>query len=196
MMNRRALYLLGACVSVFAASLAGTIVARSQPTTEEKPRFDSPLGRWLELDQKTAEEIEALDPRFAEERKSLQDELADARAALATLLEDENVTNERIRGRIEDCIAKHNALERRVAQYLLTVRDHLTLAQQKRLFRLCAEGVRKGRGHGWGRRAGQDGGGGGRCETCGRGGGGGERCECCGRGGGRGRGHGDKHDDG
>ncbi len=165
MKNRKALYLMGSCVAVFAASLAGTIVARSQPATEEKPRFESPLARWLELDQKTAEEIEDLNPRFAKERKSLQAELADARSVLATLLEDENVTNERIRGQIEDCIAKHNALERRVAHYLLTVRDHLTPAQQKRLFRLCAEGVRKGRGHGWGR----GGGGGGRCECCGRG---------------------------
>ena len=194
MMNRKALYLLGSCAAVFAASLAGTIAARSQPSSEQKPGFGSPLARWLDLDKKTAEEIESLDPGFAGERKSLQEELVDARSALATLLEDENVTNERIRGQIEDCIAKHNALERRVAQYLLTVRDHLTPDQQKRLFRLCAEGVRKGRGHGWGRGGGR---GGGRCETCGRGGGGGgERCECCGRGGGGGRDHGDKHDDG
>ncbi len=181
MKNRKALYLLGSCVAVFAASLAGTIAARSQPSSEQKPRFGSPLARWLDLDKKTAEKIESLDPGFAGERKSLQEELAGARSALATLLEDENVTNERIRGQIEDCIAKHNALERRVAQYLLTVRDHLTLGQQKKLFRLCAEGVRKGRGHGWGRRGG---------------GGSGGRCECCGRGGGRGRGHGGERDDG
>lgn len=192
MKNRKALYLMGFCVAVFAASLAGTIVARSQPASELKPRFGSPLVRWLDLDKKTAEEIESLDPGFAGERKSLQEELAEARSALATLLEDENVTNERIRGQIEYCIAKHNMLERRVAQYLLTVRDHLTPAQQKRLFRLCAEGVRKGRGRGWGRAGG---GGGGRCETCGRGGGGGERCACCGRGGGGERGHGREHDD-
>ena len=180
MMNRKALYLLGACVGVFAASLAGTIVARSQPATEERPRFGSPLARWLDLDKKTAEKIESLDPGFAGERKSLQEELAGARSALATLLEDEKVTNEQIREQVENCIAKHNALERRVAQYLLTVRDHLTPGQQKKLFRLCAEGVRKGRGHGWGRGAGRGGG----------------RCECCGRGGGRGRDHGGERDGG
>ena len=179
-MNRKALYLLGSCVAVFAASLTGTIVARSQPSSEEKPWRGSPLTRWLDLDEDTAKEIEGLDPRFAEERKSLQAELAGARSALASLLEEENVTNERIRGQIEDCITKHNVLERRVAQYLLTVRDHLTPAQQKKLFRLCAEGVRKGRGHGWGRGGGRGGG----------------QCECCGRGGGRGRGHGGGHDGG
>ncbi len=183
MKNRKALYLLGSCAAVFAASLAGTIAVRSQPTSEQKPRFDSPLARWLDLDREPAKEIENLDSGFAGERKSLQDELADARSALAKLLEDENVTNERIREQVENCIAKHNALERRVARYLLTVRDHLTPGQQKKLFRLCAEGVRKGRGHGWGR-------------GVGRSGGGGDRCECCGRGGGRGHDHGGKRDDG
>ncbi len=183
MMNKKASYVLCVCVVVFAASLAGTIVARSQPSSEEKPRLDSPLARWLDLDTETAEGIESLDPGFAGERKSLQGELSDARSALATLLEDEDVTNEAIQEQIEACIAKHNALERRVAQYLLTVRDHLTPAQQKKLFRLCAEGVRKGRGHRWGREAGRG---------AGRGGG---RCECCGRGGGQGRGRGQGHDE-
>lgn len=178
MMNRKALYLLGSCVAVFAASLAGTMAARSQPSFEEKPCLGSPLARWLDLDEDAAKEIELLDPRFAEELKSLQEELTGARSALAALLEDENATNDRIRGQIEVCITKHNALERRVALYLLTVRDHLTPGQQKKLFRLCAEGVRKGRGHGWGRAAGRGGG----------------RCERCGRGGGNGRGHGGEHD--
>ena len=184
MMTRKALYLLALCVAVFAASLAGTMAARSQPSSEGKPRLASPIARWLDLDKETAEGIEGLDPLFAGERKALQGELADARSALAALLEDENVTNERIREQVEDCIARHNALERRVADYLLTVRDHLTPGQQKKLFRLCAEGVRKGRGHGWGRGGGR---GGGRCECCGRG---------EGRGRGRGRGYGGEHDDG
>jgi len=163
MMNKKTLYLLGSCVAVFAASLAGTIVARSQPSSEKKPCVGSPLARWLNLDRKTAEEIESHDPQFTEDLKSLQRELASARSTLATLLENENSTNEQIQGQVEKCIAKHNAQERRVAQYLLTVRDHLTSGQQRKLFRLCAEGVRKGRGHGWGRR-------GGKCEFCGRGG--------------------------
>ncbi len=192
-MNRKGLYLLVFCVAVFAASFAGTIAARSQPSSEEKPRLGSPLAAWLDLDKKTAAEIESLDPQFSEELKLLQQGLADARSALATLLEDEDVTNDRIREQVEKCIAVHNAMERRVADYLLAVRDHLTSAQQKKLFRLCAEGVRKGRGHGWGRKHDRGGEGGGRCKTCGRGGGG-KRCESCGRGGGGGRGHDGEHD--
>ncbi|MGB2986880.1 MAG: hypothetical protein WBE26_13495 [Phycisphaerae bacterium] len=183
MRTRRTLYILGFCIAIFAVSLVGTIVARSQPPSEEEACVGSPLARWLDLDKKTADEIGSHDPQFSEDLKSLQRELAGARSALATLLEDENATNERIRGQVENCIAKHNAQERRVAQYLLTVRDHLTPVQQKKLFRLCAEGVRKGRGHGWGRRADHASGGGG-------------RCECCGRGGGGGRGHGGERDDG
>ncbi len=194
MRNRKPLYLLAFCITVFAASLAGTIVARSQPSSQARTRLGSPLARWLDLDVTTSKQIEELDPRFAEDLKSCQKELTIARSSLAALLEDETAPNDRIRGQIEDCIAKHNALERRVAQYLLTVRNHLTPDQQKKLFRLCAQGVRKGRGNGWGRANHAEGDGAGKCKTCGRGGGGGKRCESCGRGGGGG-GHGGDHDD-
>ncbi len=175
MMKRRTPYLLILCVIVFAVSFAGTILARSQTSSEARPHAGSPLERWLDLDKKTTEGIESHDPQFAEDLKSLQQELAATRSLLAEMLEDDQATGGQIREQVENCITRNNALERRVAQYLLTVRDHLTASQQKKLFRLCAEGVRKGRGRGWGRGAG-------------RSSGGGERCECCGRGGGRGRG--------
>lgn len=178
MTNRKSLYLLVLCAAVFAASFWGTLAARSQTSSEGEPYVASPLARWLELDKSTDEEIERHDPQFAEERAALQQELAEARSTLAKLLESDGVTDEQIRQQVETCIAVHNRLERRVADYLLAVRDHLTPAQQKKLFRLCAEGVRKGRGRGWGRGAGR---------------GGGERCECCGRGGGRGRGRAHDH---
>lgn len=181
MTMQKTLSFLVLCVAVFAASFAGTMIARSQPTPQGRHSRGSPLARWLDLSDENAANIEQLDPNFEEERRSLQEALATARSALAELLEDAEATNDQIRARIEDCITKHNALEWRVADYLLAVRKHLTAAQQKKLFRLCAEGVRKGRGHGWGRGAGR---------------GRGERCECCGRGGGgRGQRHDGGHDD-
>jgi len=166
----KALYVMAVCLAVFGASLAGTIFARSQIQSESEKYGDSPIARWLDLDKTTADEIEDHDLSFRDDLKSSQTALADARKALAALLEDSGASSDSIRKQVESCISAHNALERRVTDYLLTVRDHLTAEQQKKLFRLCAEGVRKGRGYGWGR---SGGGGRGFCEHCGRGGGGG-----------------------
>lgn len=178
MTTSRTYSLVALCVAVFAGSFAGTIVARSQSSSPVETAAASPLARWLDLDKQAEEEIESHDQGFTDDLKSLRQGLADARSALATLLDAGDATDDQIRERVDECIRAHNALERRITDYVLTVRDHLTPAQQKRLFHLCAEGVRKGRAYGWG-----------------RGRGGGERCECCGRGGGGGRRHGRGHSD-
>jgi hypothetical protein len=106
-------------------------------------------------------EIEAEDPTFRADLAELRAELAEHRHRLAGLFESPDSTDEAIRAAVEDIIDTRTRLERRVTDYLLTVRHKLTPGQQERLFNICAEGVR-GHGRPWGRAAGKHGGRGGR----------------------------------
>ena len=122
--------------------------ARAQVQPVDRAATDAVLD-WLQVPAEQREAIRAHDPAFGTELKRLREESAASRAALATALEDSDATHEQIRARSESGIAAAAALERRVTEHLLAIRDHLTPEQQKRLFGLCAEGVRQGRGWQW-----------------------------------------------
>lgn len=127
----------------FGGSFLGTVATRSQSAPTVEPPLPSPVVSRLNLDPEQAKDVEARDPQFAEDFRTLRHALEDARSALAATFEDANAADERIREQVEAVIAAHNRLERRVAEYLIAVRDHLTPRQQKKLFGLCAERVRE-----------------------------------------------------
>jgi hypothetical protein len=107
------------------------------------------LMRWLNASPRQQAELHADDPNFAADLVRLRTELQTRRSELAVSLEDPAASDAQIRSRVEAVIAASAALERRVTDYLLLVRKHLTAEQQRRLFGLCAEGVRQGPGRRW-----------------------------------------------
>jgi hypothetical protein len=193
------------CVVVFAGVVTVTVWMREKSAVLRAEPPEVTLSRWLALDDPAAQAIRTLDPGFSDELKGLRNVLDIARADLAALFERTDVSPDLLRQQAESVIAAHNAVERRVLDYILRVRDHLTPAQQKRLFELCAESVRTCRQRQWGRghqRGALDSGSGGSgkgrgpCDQCGRGqnregedrsrdasGGRHGPCEKCGRGG-------------
>lgn len=143
MITKAGLGLLSAVVLCFGGGFLGTVATRSQPTTAPAQTKSSPVARWLGLGQEEAKTLEDYDPQFAEDLETLRKQLDNARSALAAEFENEDATDEEIRGLVEVTIEAHNRLERRVAGYLIEVRRHLTPCQQKRLFGLAAKQVRK-----------------------------------------------------
>lgn len=128
-------------VGAYAASVATKPASRPAPSSDTAT---AALMDWLQIPANQRSEIQQHDPAFAENLRSLRQTLADKRADLAAALDDPNAADEAIRSKLEALIAADANLERRVADYLLTVRHHLTKDQQRRLFGLCAEGVRQG----------------------------------------------------
>ncbi|MFH1749239.1 MAG: periplasmic heavy metal sensor [Planctomycetota bacterium] len=181
----------------FGGSFLGTVATRSQTTTAPASAPYSPLARQLGLNPEQAKVLEAHDPQFAEDFRALREKLEEARLTLATLFEKESATGDEIRAQVEAAIEAHNQLERRVAEYVITIRDHLTPEQQKLLYGLCAEKVRECGGrwrHGRGRHAdAAEGDGSNDRSGSGQGRGGGQ---CQGRGQGRGCGRGQGHGSG
>lgn len=135
--------------ALFAGGFAGTYAARMPGPPPEGPGHRGPLVRWLGLDPATAEKVRELDPSFGADLQALRKAHDDERGKLAELFEKPDVTDAELRNQFEAVIAAGNAVERRVADHLLAVRDHLTPAQQRQLFDLCAEHVRQGRRHRW-----------------------------------------------
>ncbi|MGE5609726.1 MAG: hypothetical protein ACM359_10765 [Bacillota bacterium] len=133
-------------VGAYAASVATNPVPKSAPSSDAATQA---LMDWLQVPANQRSEIQQHDPAFAENLKSLRQTLAIKRADLATSLDDPNASDESIRAKLEALITADATLERRVADYLLTVRHHLTKDQQRRLFALCAEGVRQGSNCPW-----------------------------------------------
>ena len=107
------------------------------------------LGGWLQLMPAQIEEINAADAGFPADRVRLEAELERERTALAVMFDDADASSEDILAQVERVIAAHDALERRVAQYLVAIRPHLSDAQRTQLFERCAEGVREASGYRW-----------------------------------------------
>ena len=128
----------------FGGSLLGTVAVRQQGAATPAPVQCSPLVHRLGLDPQQARLIEeANDPQFGQDTIALRTRLDEARLALAAAFESETATDDEIRAHVETVIQVHNQLERRVAEYLIAVRNHLTPAQQRQLYGMCAEKVRE-----------------------------------------------------
>ncbi len=107
------------------------------------------LGRWLQLAPRQLEQLRHVDPAYSEERQRLEVALAGERERLAQLFEQNVAGDEQILAQVERVIEAHDALERRVARFLLALRPHLTADQAHRLFERCASGVREAGGWRW-----------------------------------------------
>jgi len=134
------------CAALFAAGFVGSVVTRSQAPVPAGPTDRSPLARWLDLDAETAKTVDEHDPTFYTRLTELRQRLEQARSDLARMFEAGTATDEAIKQQAEQVITARDELERHVLDYLLTVRDHLSVKQQKKLFGLCAESVRHGQG--------------------------------------------------
>lgn len=115
----------------------------------EPPDAADALGRWLQLPAPQREALRRVAPLFSEDRRRLEVALAEQRERLARLFEQADAGDEQILAQVERVIEAHNALERRVAEFLLAVRPHLTAEQAHRLFERCASGVRESGGWRW-----------------------------------------------
>jgi hypothetical protein len=138
---------LGAAAGSYVATMAigGNQPAATAPTTAPAPQ-DALVG-WLALSSNQTQVIKQADPQFPVDSEKLSTDLQAERLKLAALLDEPQTPNQAILSQVERVIATHDALERRVAGYVLAIRPHLTADQQKRLLGLCAEGVRQA--HGW-----------------------------------------------
>jgi Spy/CpxP family protein refolding chaperone len=152
MISRTTMIGLGLAPLAGLAAYAATVAVRPapvSPTTVEASRATEMLLDWLQATPAQRAELRRHDPAFADELPRLRAELAARRHSLATVLEDPGTPDEEIMARVEAVLEARNTLERRVARYLLAVREHLTPDQQQRLFSLCAESVRRGPGWRW-----------------------------------------------
>ena len=124
---------------------AAGVAARSTSAPAQPDSATEALLNWLCVPAEQRAEIQQHDPGFAADLKSLREAVGARRTELAGALDDPGASNETILGKLEGLLAANAAVERRVANYLLTVRHHLTPEQQRRLFGLCADGIRQGR---------------------------------------------------
>jgi hypothetical protein len=133
----------------FVGGFLGTVIVRTQPAKPPSSHEQSPIARWLRLDEPQARAVNELDPEFPEELAVLRQSLEKGRLELASLFEETSATDDALRRQVEATIEAHNRLERRIAEHLIKVRQHLTPAQQTQLFNLVAEGVRHCRQRRW-----------------------------------------------
>lgn len=134
--------LLMGAILAFVVGFVATVATRSQTSEPVSPASTSPLAQWLHFDKEQSAAVDEHDPQFPKEVRKLREALAEERGRLIALFENVDTPNDDLRQQINTVIETHNQLEWRVADYLLTVRHHLTPAQQQRLFSLCAENVR------------------------------------------------------
>ncbi|MBN1511142.1 MAG: periplasmic heavy metal sensor [Phycisphaerae bacterium] len=140
MITKAGMTLMAVAAVVFAGAFLTTVGTTPTPSTNTPM---PPLARWLGVDAETAAIIHEQDPAFTEDVTALRRELDSARARLAELFENAEASDEQIRAAVDASIAAHNELERRVSEYLIAVRKHLTPDQQKKLFGLCANEIRE-----------------------------------------------------
>ncbi|MGD8452715.1 MAG: periplasmic heavy metal sensor [Phycisphaerae bacterium] len=129
---------------------------RGGPTSSPATATAQSVSRWLELSPPQVDAVREIEATFAADRQPLEAKLDTERERLATLLENPATTDAEILQQVENVIAAHDALERRVAAHLVAMRPHLTAEQQKRLFNRFASSVRESGGGRW--RHGQPGG--------------------------------------
>jgi len=145
--------LLAAVAVVCAAASYWVTYAWQQPPAAPVPT--APAGRptrlldWLQLTPAQRAAVRDLESDFERDRAALEAELEAARGRLAAACESETTTDTELLAQVEAVLAAHQAVERRVAQYLVSLRPHLTPAQRTRLLGHFATGVREARGFRW-----------------------------------------------
>ncbi len=146
--------LIGFLVTLIAGVGAYTVTVQTRPAAPPAASVTSAtetLLIWLGASEAQKAELRGHDPTFAADLNQLKTELQNKKQGFAALLEKSDASDDAVRSQLEAVLNTSNTIERRVANYLLSVRDHLTSDQRRKLFGLCAEQVRQGGGYQWGR---------------------------------------------
>ena len=170
MSRNRTIVLIAAVILCGGISFIGTRL-----TAKKAGRNES--ASWL---GEASPSVIELEEAFSREADQLTENLLQEQKNLALVIEDPCTSDESILAQIENVIAAHEPLFRRVGEHVVTLRSKLPDVQRERLMSLCAEVIRgpmrQGHGRGYGGGMGrQDGSGFGRAQRgrgYGRGGGG------------------------
>ncbi|MFC1635647.1 hypothetical protein ACFL5Z_12470 [Planctomycetota bacterium] len=143
-MNRnKAIALTGIMVVCGVVSFIGTHLAA------QKTGRDGSVS-WL---GEAAPSVIKLEEKFSKEADELIENLLQEQRNLALVIEDPCTPDESILAQIENVIAAHEPLFRRVGEHVATLRSKLPDVQRERLMSLCAEVIRgpmrQGRGRGY-----------------------------------------------
>ncbi len=149
---------IGVTTFALTRSSQGQSTTTRQAPLDGRPRWGrvEAMARWLGLSDRQRDAIIEQDPTYWQDMIAQSELLTQEREKLARVLEDPGATDRQITDQVEQLIVVGNQIERRVVEHILAVRKHLTPEQQKKLFDLCALGIRsrmpgQGRGIGWGR---------------------------------------------
>lgn len=102
----------------------------------------SGLDRRLQLTQEQSAWIHQQDPNFEEQCVVLRDRLYEVHAGLVASFESAQLTKQELATKIDDLLAAHDALEKRVAQHIVLLRPRLSQEQRDLLSSLCRGGSR------------------------------------------------------
>lgn len=143
-------------IVALASGIVSFLYARG-PDTAATTRRRPPMSHLLDLSAEQESAIGKADPNFRGEAGELAAKLDAEQDRLAELLEDSGAARETVMAQVEKMMLAHNALERRVAEHILEVREHLSPQQRARLMGLMSERVRATQNRmqrcrwGWGR---------------------------------------------
>ncbi len=83
------------------------------------------------------------DPSYEQDLESLKQEVFAVRDTLGQAMGDDSVSDDQLLEQLDDMLAAHGRLDRRVAEHAVIMRDELTIGQQKMLIglsgRRCAD---------------------------------------------------------
>ena len=111
------------------------------------------LALRLQLTHEQIAWVQLRDPDFEQECLSLRERLYEAHTDLVASFENAQIAEEELTARLDDLVAVHAALEKRVAQHIVLLRPLLSQEQQDLLSGLCrgrsgTNGDRVSSGHG------------------------------------------------
>jgi len=97
------------------------------------------LANQLKLDERQISLLHQEDADFEAETTGLRDVYLSERARLLSMFEDPKSEDDQLLRQIEELIAAHSGIERRVVKHVLVLRPYLTVEQQKWLIGLCLQ---------------------------------------------------------
>lgn len=126
------------CTCCAGASFLATVW--SAPPSAANPPASQPAAffRWLNVTPDQAREISLDDPAFEKDLESLRHQVQVQRSSLAALLADPDARESQVLPQIDRLADAEHRLQRRIGEYLLRVRDHLSQEQRLQLMDLCA----------------------------------------------------------
>jgi uncharacterized membrane protein len=103
---------------------------------------DDPVAAVLQLSPEQSTAIAQDDPNFDAESTMLAADLRQQRQKLAELLQSPDLQDAAVKAQLDRVLAADAALEHRVIDHVLAMRQRLTPAQRQQLMALCTQGMR------------------------------------------------------